>query len=194
MARSQEQRNRAAQARLRALGVDAPLKGAEYRLRVEQGLRAGRTREEAAGHRVRREVRQAQARARSATRRLKGGGQRAVKMNGWVTVTTTTDMGDVARSIAKARRAGAPVILRAIVQTDQGPRTITLGDGKSGKRIPTGVVVPPLSVTVVQYDAGSGLLRAGEGLKPADLAGAGPEDDGWWFDMIDAEYEEGDYS
>lgn len=186
MARSQEARNIAAQARLLARGVIVPTRGAEYRERVERGVREGLTAAQSygKGHRSHQpNIADLIATGVRTTRprTLSGGGMRRAGPAG-STISQSTDQGDIERSLARAASHGNDVIVSYDVMTDNGPRRITLdGTRTTAKSIgqTDGKPIGPITITEVPAGTGAG------GIDPDDLDW---DDLDSWYDL---EYEEG---
>lgn len=193
MARApQSVRNIAAQARLAARGIVVDVKGAEYRERVERATERGISKAQAYGKAARSKQESLSslvargARSKPA-RRLAGGGTRRTGAAG-ATVTSSSDPGDIRRTLLRAKRAGERVIVNATVDTIRGPKSVAL-DGRRGKHIaPMVDPVEPLdAVQITQVPA-----RLNTGIDPDVVLDYLAEEDDW-RDLIEQEYEEGDY-
>lgn len=188
---SQNARNLAAQGRLAARGIIVGTKGAEYRERVERATERGLTKAQAYGKAARSKqesITSLVARGARAPRprRLAGGGTRRQGPGG-ATVTTSSDPGDLRRTLQRAKSAGEKVILSFKVETIRGTKSVAL-DGKRGKHIAVMVepVQPVGAVQITQVPA-----RHDIGVDPDDMLDY--LDEGDWYDAIVEEYEEGDY-
>lgn len=143
---------------------------AEYRRRIERATKAGLTKAQGYGKARRGAAAQAAnvptiAELRAAgrlpqpRRRLGGGGQRVERMIGRqrVTVTSSTDPDDIRRALERARGNKSRVVVRFLVATEKGTRTVTLdGRGRRDrKRLPPLVDGRPAGqVTVTEYHRG----------------------------------------
>ena len=109
-------------------------------------------------------------------------------------MTDTTSGDQVLRALKAARSRGSNVVIRARYETEKGIRTLT-ADGRTGKK--TAVIDGTTPVGPVQVtEIASGLKTGGLSGRKLDALIAAWSEEGAdaLYDVIEQEYEEGEYS
>lgn len=181
---------------------------AEYRARVERGRARGLSASESVGQQKRQAAAVARAEKRVEQGRTRrptkdhppevwaGGGRSVTKGQGGMRITSSEEIEDLERALRRAIANGSSVVVRAIVWTDKGVRSVTMFDGKPGKVIGAGRNGLGGSVQITEHRNGSGVTGEMSGQALKDLLAMLKTADSleqWVYDLIDQEYGESEY-